>query len=202
MDVRKLEAMAAAAFRQHGLSDWTFHLVNAKRRLGACKYGQKRIEISEYHARHNEESSVLDTLFHEIAHALAGPRAKHGPKWKLIAMRLGATPHACESSDQLAVTPGDWQAKCPACQRVFHKYRQPARLSGYHCRCPARADLTFAYVGDPQRAPVRRPVAGYLAVCPGCGHRHRRLRRPKAGLWRCRCPARCELRWQHVAAIE
>ena len=34
---------------------------------------------------------VRDTILHEIAHALAGAKAKHGPAWKAIARRLGAT---------------------------------------------------------------------------------------------------------------
>lgn len=38
---------------------------------------------------------VTDTILHEIAHALAGPAARHGPAWKSIARRLGATPKSC-----------------------------------------------------------------------------------------------------------
>ena len=37
---------------------------------------------------------VRDTILHEIAHALAGAKARHGPAWKAIAKRLGATPKA------------------------------------------------------------------------------------------------------------
>ena len=38
---------------------------------------------------------VTDTILHEIAHALAGPGAGHGPAWKATASRLGATPKSC-----------------------------------------------------------------------------------------------------------
>src|SRR3954471_14990035 len=88
-------ATARRELARHGLRGWTFGLSKAKRRLGVCKYRQKRIEVAEYYARHSPEESVLDTLRHEIAHALAGPSAKHGPKWKAVAVRLGATPRSC-----------------------------------------------------------------------------------------------------------
>ena len=97
MDLEQLKATAAQELRKHGLHGWTFGLADAKRRLGVCKYRTKRIEIAEYYARHSPEESVLDTLRHEIAHALAGPAAKHGPRWKAVAVRLGATPRSCET---------------------------------------------------------------------------------------------------------
>jgi len=44
---------------------------------------------------HASSEQLTDTILHEIAHALAGPAAKHGPAWKAIARRLGATPKSC-----------------------------------------------------------------------------------------------------------
>src|SRR3954466_6720554 len=89
MDLEELEATARRELARHGLRGWTFGLSKAKRRLGVCKYRARRIEVAEYYARHSPEESVLDTLRHEIAHAIAGPSAKHGPKWKALAIRLG-----------------------------------------------------------------------------------------------------------------
>src|SRR3954463_2529714 len=109
MDLERLEEIARLELRKNALHGWTFGLSNAKRRLGVCKYRAKRIEIAEYYARNSPEETVLDTLRHEIAHALAGPAAKHDPAWKAVAVRLGATPRACETSHQAVVKPGDWQ---------------------------------------------------------------------------------------------
>ena len=200
MDVKQLEAIAAQELRQHGLRGWTFGLAHTKRRLGVCKYLTKRIEIAEYHARNNPPAVVLDTLRHEIAHAIAGPAAGHGPAWKVVAIRLGATPRACDNSHETVVTPGDWQATCPACTRTSYRYRRPTSLSGYRCRCEARSPLTFEYVGDPARRPVV-PVsveesANWEATCAGCQAVHLRIRRPKAGVWRCKCRHRSELAWR------
>lgn len=200
MDLTLLRDIAAREMAQHGLHDWTFDFSRAKRRLGACKYRLRRIEISEFYAANNAEESVLDTLRHEIAHALAGPRAGHGPTWKRIAARLGATPRACDTSSSTITAPGNWRAICLSCRQMYERYKAPVSLNGYRCRCPDRTPLTFEYVGDPRRRPTT-PTARrtwWQAVCPGCQVVHRRTRRPQPGRWYCRCPQRSQLTWQHV----
>ncbi len=200
MDVKELEALAAAAFLKHGLKGWTFATTRAKRRLGACNYGAKRIEISEYYAKNNSRESIIDTLLHEIAHALAGPAAGHGPHWKMVAMRIGATPRACARPGEVNLQPGNWQATCPACGAVIERYRRPRSLTGYRCVCPGRGSLTFAFTGDPANMPAvpHSPDAAssWQAECPGCKRVHRRARRPRAGIWYCKCEYRCKLTWR------
>ena len=200
MDLEQLNTIAAHELKKHGLRGWTFGLARTRRRLGVCKSKEKRIEIAEYYARNSPEASVLDTLLHEIAHAIAGPGAGHGPSWKAVAMRLGATPKSCESSGQAIVEPGNWQATCPACEKTVHFYRQPKSLSGYRCKCEARSPLIFEYKGDPARKPdvpmIAEASARWEATCVGCGTVHGRVRRPKAGIWRCKCPHRGELTWR------
>ena len=96
--------------------------------------------------------------------------------------------------------PGDWQASCPACKKTAHLYRPPKSLGGYRCKCEARSPLTFEYVGDPARKPIvpltAQESARWEATCAGCGMVHLRVRRPGAGVWRCKCPHRCEIAWQ------
>jgi hypothetical protein len=200
VDLQELEAIASQELMRHGLRGWTFGLANTKRRLGVCKYRTKRIEIAEYYALNSPRESVLDTLLHELAHAIAGPSARHGPAWKAVAIRLGATPRACETSREAVVKPGDWQATCPACKETVHFYRTPKSLSGYRCRCEARSPLMFEFMGDPALRPVVpmtvQESANWEAKCVGCETMHLRLRRPKAGVWRCNCSHRCELKWR------
>src|SRR5580658_9496690 len=98
MDLRELEAIASQELTKHGLNGWSFGWADTKRRLGVCKHATKRIEIAEYYALNNPPETVLDTLLHEIAHALAGPGARHGPVWKEVAVRIGAVPRACDNS--------------------------------------------------------------------------------------------------------
>ena len=75
MDLQKLVLVAAQELTEHNLVGWTFTFGDSKRRLGVCKYRSKRIELSEFYASHSADEHVLDTLRHEIAHALVGPGA-------------------------------------------------------------------------------------------------------------------------------
>ena len=200
MDLQELEFIAEMELRKHGLTLWSFGLAKTKRRQGVCKFRDRRIEIAEYYARHNSREKVLDTLLHEIAHALAGPKAGHGPVWKAIAHQLGATPQACDTCIDTVVMPGDWQATCEACKKTFHKYKRPQEQNGYRCRCAARPPLMFQFMGNPSRQPcLPEPIersAKWEAKCAGCQTVHLRVRKPKSGVWRCRCPNRCEIVWK------
>lgn len=200
MDLEQLHAIARQQLSRHGLLGWSFGLSKTKRRLGACKHQTKRIEIAEYYARHSPAETVLDTLLHEIAHAIAGPGAGHGPAWKAVARQLGATPRSCETSNTVVVEPGDWQATCPSCQNTAHLYRRPKSLSGYRCKCAARSPLTFEYKGDPARRPdvplTALDAARWESTCGGCGARYVRIQRPRQGVYRCRCSHGHVLVWR------
>ncbi len=94
----RLAAVAAEArelMDRNGLAAWSFGFVDARKRLGTCRYGDKSILLSRGHAFAATPDQVTDTILHEIAHALAGPNAGHGPAWKAVARRLGATPKSC-----------------------------------------------------------------------------------------------------------
>ena len=78
----------------HGLEDWTFRFSAAETRLGECREPERVIQLSVRHAVTAEPRDATDTILHEIAHALAGANARHGPAWKAIATRLGARPRA------------------------------------------------------------------------------------------------------------
>ena len=90
----RIAAMARSLMDEHGLGAWTFAFFEAERRLGDCHYQERLIRVSRTHALEAGEAEIRDTVLHEIAHALAGPEARHGPLWKATARRLGATPRA------------------------------------------------------------------------------------------------------------
>ena len=162
--------------RKHGLRGWTFGLADTKRRLGVCKYRRKRIEIAEYlRPAQPPTESVLDTLRHEIAHAIAGPAAGTARPGRRSPSGWGPRPVPATTSHETVVKPGDWQATCPACEKTVHLYRRPRSLSGYRCRCEARSPLTFEYVGDPARRPAVPVTARGVGELGGevCGLRDR-----------------------------
>ncbi len=94
---RRLDAVACEArarMDDYGLEDWTFRFTEATRTVGATYYRSKTIALSRHHVLEHAAYQVTDTILHEIAHALVGPRVGHGAKWKEVARRIGAAPKA------------------------------------------------------------------------------------------------------------
>ena len=87
-------AMARGLMDDHGLTGWTLAFGEARKRLGDCHFRHHVIRISRTHALDGSEEQIRDTVLHEIAHAIAGHEAGHGPLWKATARRIGATPRA------------------------------------------------------------------------------------------------------------
>ena len=96
----EVAAQARELMDRNGLADWSFGFNGAARKLGVCRYRQQQILLSRKHVVDGTPDQIADTILHEIAHALAGPKAGHGPTWKAIARRLGATPKSCAPENE------------------------------------------------------------------------------------------------------
>ncbi|WGD36772.1 SprT-like domain-containing protein [Lysinibacter sp. HNR] len=105
--------------------EWSFAFDHAKRRAGACHYTQKKITVSRYLAAKYSDDEIHQILLHEIAHALAGHAAAHGPVWKKIAENIGYDGerlHDGESAHELAPYVGHCAAG-----HTHYRYRAPTR---------------------------------------------------------------------------
>lgn len=151
MDLTEARALARSLMAQHGLTGWRFEFDRAKRRAGVCRHGQKVIGLSAPITRLHPEAEVRDTILHEIAHALAGPRAGHGPAWVATARRIGCSGERCVSED-VPTVPGDWVGVCPR-GHVADRHRRPERvlLCG-RCRGYADRDRIFQWLHRGQPA--------------------------------------------------
>lgn len=107
------------------LDGWRFKWNNRKRAYGVCSYRTRTIQLSKFLTALQDYDSVKDTVLHELAHALAGGHAGHGPAWKAWCLKLGANPQRC--------------TEMPAEQR-----KEVARLAKYQ----------IVYVVDQQRYEV------------------------------------------------
>ncbi|MEA9984584.1 MULTISPECIES: SprT-like domain-containing protein [Subtercola] len=106
---------------------WSFGFDNAKTRAGQCNYTLKHISVSRYLAARYEDDEIHQVLLHEIAHAMAGSRAGHGPKWRAVAKELGYEGkrlHIGETASELA----PWLGTCPA-GHLYYRFRKPARAT-------------------------------------------------------------------------
>ena len=77
--------------KKHGLHNWKFELSNRLKNFGVTYYSSKTIRISTQQINKHSQNETMDTILHEIAHALAGHEAGHGKVWKDIAKRIGVT---------------------------------------------------------------------------------------------------------------
>lgn len=85
--------VARELMNTHGLTSggWKFSIDRAKTRCGACDYDHKVISLSRHYVQDTSVpfSDIKNTILHEIAHALAGDEAGHGPYWKQVAQAIG-----------------------------------------------------------------------------------------------------------------
>jgi predicted SprT family Zn-dependent metalloprotease len=154
MDINRAVMMATDCMNYHGLHarGWRFELDNAQRRMGVCKLWKRIISISKPSALLNSENEVLDTILHEIAHALAPEGAHHGWQWKMKAREIGAKPERCAGKETVPV-PSDWTAHCSDCPVVVHRSRRPndrMMRTAFHTKCRYKANhglLTWKHKG-------------------------------------------------------
>lgn len=132
MNTNDAALLARSLMNQHGLGHWIFEFDRAKRRAGCCKHHSSTITLSYYYAQHNELPEIKDTILHEIAHALVGPRQGHNNVWKACCIKIGAKPIRCYANS-VQMPKGRWQAKCNSCQKEFHFHRRPKYLTQRYC---------------------------------------------------------------------
>jgi predicted SprT family Zn-dependent metalloprotease len=142
---------------EHGLHDWFFQFNARKRQLGLCYEGKKTIALSYHFCELNPPEVVEDTIRHQLAHALVGVKAGHGPVWQAKARELGANPE--RTCSDCVMPRGKWRAACPSCGKEFSRYRRPKRPDGWYCPAcgPGRGGLVWKKAGAGQVAEAKGP---------------------------------------------
>jgi predicted SprT family Zn-dependent metalloprotease len=158
MEITEAVTLAETLIDKHGLVDWSFKLNSARRQLGVCKETVRRIELSRHFVTNNTREHVVDTILHEIAHALVGTEHGHGAVWKAMCLRLGCTPKSCEKS--VIMPEGQWKAECPSCLRIFSLHRRPKYIYSLYCRkCgPDSGKLRFSNQKQTYRKRVEKSI--------------------------------------------
>lgn len=136
---------------------WKFVINKSLRRLGQCSYKHKIISVSAYHIEHNPDDNIINTILHEIAHALhyhhyadngrlnefsacvrRGKRfvrkvKPHGKEWKRFAAMVGCVPKATAKSNIQQNIGYKWNLVTVqngiVTDQNFGYYRFPKRLS-------------------------------------------------------------------------
>ena len=127
MQLSLAQAAARKLMDQHGLQYWHFEFDSSKRRFGVCKRRKQTISLSRAIVLLNDESEVLDTILHEIAHAMT-PGHHHDFVWKAKCIEIGAQPRRCYSADNVVQPEMSWTGTCPNCKKSFRRTKM-SRLS-------------------------------------------------------------------------
>lgn len=135
-----VHVLARRLMNEHGLGHVPFEFDRAKSRFGACWYrGGKatKISLSEPMCRVNTIERIREVILHEIAHALAGKAAGHGPVWRSAARNIGLVNPKTRCGHEDTVSPvSPYNAFCSACSNekpIAVRQRAPKPVT---YRCP------------------------------------------------------------------
>ena len=131
--LKAIEMEAEILLQKHRLESWRFGFDHAMRRGGRCTFDRHEISVSEQFAFAASDEEVTDTILHEIAHALVGPKHGHDATWKAMAKRIGCSGHVTHDID---FSSARWVLTCTTCG-----WREPRlrRRRGLVCKSCGRA---------------------------------------------------------------
>ncbi|AEJ92356.1 SprT [Mycobacterium phage Timshel] len=128
---------------EHGLGDtWRFKFTNAKRTAGICSYRDKTIGLSRYLLARRPYEESLNTITHEIAHALVGGMHGHDAAWQRKHRELGGDGKRCFEHTDLDAP---WIGTCGH-GKQFARYRRPKTLVGWRCNCRGKVRTAVEWV--------------------------------------------------------
>ena len=137
----EIEDFAYKKLREHGLLDWHFGFDLAQNRGGVCKYRSKVITLSVTYCCKASREEVLDTVLHEIAHAMVGPGHQHDNIWRKTALSIG-----CNGEVYHSINHGldKWEGKCP-CGQVWRRKKLMKKVRNGKCpKCNEK--ITWAQI--------------------------------------------------------
>jgi predicted SprT family Zn-dependent metalloprotease len=125
--LKEYEVIAKDLMYAHGLSNWRFNWNDRKAGFGVCKYKGRTIELSRHLTPLRPFKEVVNTILHEIAHALVGSGHGHDWVWRSKFIEIGgdgSRRSSLENVDMLKVEGNNWVATCIN-GHVHVKFRQP-----------------------------------------------------------------------------
>jgi len=95
----RVRRRAIKEMKRHGLmrgkDPWQFEWSYGKTILGHCDPVDKAIRLSKYWMLSIKWEQCVDTILHEIAHAIAGCEHGHDRVWQKTCVKIGAKPERC-----------------------------------------------------------------------------------------------------------
>ena len=111
-------------------SGWTFGFDLAPSRAGVCRYNERRIDLSVSYCLAATRADIEDTILHEIAHAIVGPRHNHDAVWKAKALEIGCVGERCHRVQHSIPR---WVGECGCGQQWFRQTLQRRMMFNRVC---------------------------------------------------------------------
>jgi predicted SprT family Zn-dependent metalloprotease len=140
---------------KHDLRGWRVNFDRELHRSGTCRYELKQIVYSIQFMETANAEERLNTILHEVAHAIAGHEAAHGEQWAQVHRSLGGTgeiqslPPAALSTHEYFL----WVGTCVNCS--YRNGLQEAPDGVWLCRAcdvqlpPLERIFTWTLDGEP-----------------------------------------------------
>jgi hypothetical protein len=139
MNTNEFLMFARQCMDDHGLHNLDLALDKGLKRLGGCHYKRidgkmqpVKITFSRAYIEKGNQEQILNTVLHEIAHALVPYSVNHGPVWVDKCKEIGYTnPRVCQDAGMRKT----FKAVCYKCGDLpgFRKgYRKPSSRGLVH----------------------------------------------------------------------
>ena len=134
MSLTEIQILGNQLLRAHEVKSglepgWQFGFDLAPSRGGVRKYKEKQLSLSITYCLKASRAEITDTVLHEIAHAIVGPRHGHDAVWKAAAARIGCTAERCH---QVKHTLPRWHGRC-GCEKKWERQRLTRRTRTWIC---------------------------------------------------------------------
>jgi len=131
MTIQKALEITRKVLIENGLTSWIATTNNRKSAFGVCHYTKRQIQLSGILLPHCTEESIMDTIYHEVAHAIVGHRHGHNRVWKEKCVELGGNGLRCGDNSNYVNGKADIETKytlvCPVCCSEIPRSRKPKR---------------------------------------------------------------------------
>ena len=155
MPLTEVTTLGEQLIREHEIKSglkagWQFAFDLAPARGGSCRYKEKQITLSVTYCLKAAKEEIIDTILHEIAHAIVGPKHGHDATWKIVARRIGCTAERCHNVQH---TSPRWHGQC-GCGQQWERQRLSRSIRTSRCgKC--RGNIEWKRVGiDHQTTPT------------------------------------------------
>src|SRR5262245_30476516 len=93
MDRTKAAQLTREELNKYGLNNWSVRITTDPNNsfLGLCSHKDMCIIINAHHVDIHPDAEVVDTIKHEVAHAIVGPGQAHNEVWAAKAREIGCT---------------------------------------------------------------------------------------------------------------